>query len=780
MVDDIAEVLAVAEPEGILDDYYGEGDRSDPVVHFYETFLAEYDPETREERGVYYTPEPVVSYIVRSIHQVLKEKFNELDGMASQDVRLLDPAAGTMTFLSEATQISVDEYTEKYHEEGVYDHLREHILENFYAFELMMAPYAVGHLKISYLLKDMGYPLNELIEEGSDATRIQLYLTNTLDFEESQQAALPGLRSLSEEANKADKVKKETPILAILGNPPYSGHSANQKLFSELIEDYKQVDGEPLNEKNPKWLHDDYVKFLRFSEWKIASSGHGVVGMITNHSWLDNPTFRGMRWHLLQTYDEIWILDLHGNIRKQETTPEGNEDDNVFDNIRQGVAISIFVKTPEGSDGLASVFHADLWGAREDKYNWLGENRIDRTEWEEVTPKGKFYIFKPRNEENLDQYNEFPNVKEIFPTNSVGVVTSRDSFVIDFSKERLKEKIQEFRSPSTSDAKIRETYGLSDTNEWNMEEARKEVQRDDKWEDKITKILYRPFDERYLFYHPALVERDRREVMQHMLAGDNNGLVSMRQVSLDESYTHSLSTEFLVDNRVFKSSKGIAQIFPLYLYPSFSDNSLFGDLSDSLDRKPNINERIFSQITNCYDESLAPEDIFDYIYAILYTPRYREKYGESLRIDFPRIPFTSDFDIFSHISQLGNQLRNLHMLNSEDIDPPIAQFQGSGNNEIARRKSQGFRYDPEQNRKYINENQYFSPVPKELWNYQVGGYQVLHKWLKDRKDRQLSTSEIRTYCRIVTALEKTIETQEKIDAIYPKAEDDTININLSD
>jgi len=336
-VDDIAEVLAVADAPGLLERYYREGKGSDPVVHFYETFLAQYDPAERERRGVYYTPEPVVGYIVRSLHHLLKTEFGKPDGLASDGVTLLDPAAGTMTFVARAAQEAVAEFEAKYGGGGREDFIRRHVLRNFYAFELMMAPYAVGHLKMGFFLEELGHRL-------ADDERVPFYLTNTLDMEELEESRLPGFSALAEESHLAGQVKKQTPILVILGNPPYSGHSSNVgDWIRGLIETYKQVDGKPLGEKNPKWLQDDYVKFLRFAQWKIEQAGRGVVGMITNHSYLDNPTFRGMRQSLMRTFDKIYVLDLHGNSLKKETCPDGSPDQNVFD-IRQGVAICFLIR----------------------------------------------------------------------------------------------------------------------------------------------------------------------------------------------------------------------------------------------------------------------------------------------------------------------------------------------------------------------------------------------------------------------------------------------------
>lgn len=337
IIDDIAEVLAVADAKKILDQFYHERKGSDPVLHFYETFLAEYDPATREKRGVYFTPEPGVSFIVRSLHQILKEKFNIPDGFAAKNVTLLDPAGGTLGFMAKAIEVAVEEFVRKYGKGAVKNFIKDRILQNFYAFELMMAPYAIGHMKMSFLLEELGYRME-------DDERVKYYLTNTLEMKELEESKFPGMSSLSQESHEAGKVKKETPILVVLGNPPYSGHSSNTgEWISQEIKEYYKVDGKPLGEKNPKWLQDDYVKFIRFAQWKIDQSGEGVLGFITNHSYLDNPTFRGMRQSLMNSFDEIYILDLHGNSLKKEKAPDGSKDENVFD-IQQGVAIAFMIK----------------------------------------------------------------------------------------------------------------------------------------------------------------------------------------------------------------------------------------------------------------------------------------------------------------------------------------------------------------------------------------------------------------------------------------------------
>ena len=478
IVDDIAEVLAIADVGEILHRFFHEGKGADPIVHFYETFLKKYDPKERQRRGVYYTPESVVSYIVRSLHQILKDKFAKPDGLAADGVTLLDPAAGTMTFIAKAAQVAVDEFVQKYGEGSRESFLHDHVLENFYAFELMMAPYAIGHLKMSFFLEELGYKLKP--EE-----RVKFYLTNTLEMEELEQSRLPGFSALAEESRLAGKVKKETPILVILGNPPYSGISSNTgKWITALIEDYKYVDGKPFGEKK-HWLQDDYVKFLRFAEWKIDQSGEGVIGMITNHGYLDNPTFRGMRQHLMNTFDEIYVLDLHGNALKKECCPDGSKDENVFD-IRQGVAIAFFIKRSVAArlqrsmdhaekDAEHHIFHAEVYGTREAKYASLDTHDQGRTDWAKLNPKSPFYFFVPRNEEHAEQYRKFIPVPEIFPVKVAGIVTARDRFVFDFDSNALLRRINQFRDRSLTDDFIRQAYHLKDTRGWKLSQRRKDL-----------------------------------------------------------------------------------------------------------------------------------------------------------------------------------------------------------------------------------------------------------------------------------------------------------------
>ncbi len=579
IIDDISEVLAVTDVKNILHQYFHEGKGKDPVVHFYETFLAEYDPKTREKRGVYYTPEPVVSYIVRSLQNILREHFNRQDGFASDTVTVLDPAAGTLTFLAEASKLAVEEFVSKYGEGGKENLIREQILKNFFAFELMMAPYAVGHLKMSFLLEELGYKLKK-------DDRFKLYLTNTLEMEELAQTELPGMVSLSEESHSAGKVKKEQPILVILGNPPYSGMSANKgKWIDDLLkkgytcfdgykdEGYYKVDGKPLGEKNPKWLQDDYVKFIRFAQWKIDQAGEGILGFITNHSYLDNPTFRGMRQSLMNSFNQIYILDLHGNSLKKEKCPDGSKDENVFD-IRQGVAIALFIKhSPElvegrkgspfipplekgGKRGFDSeVYHSRIWGLRKKKYDWLSENDIKTVKWNKLSPKPEFYLFIPREEKVLKSYEKYPKITEIFSLYGVGMTTARDSFVIDRDKNVLLNRIRLFKNSKYSDDELHDFFQINRKKGWSIRKAWNMLQTtsDSDLNKFILPVLYRPFDVQWIFYHDSVVWRTVKKVMRHMIQ-ENLGLYDTARSNKSYQMNHFYCTENTMETKCGEST----------------------------------------------------------------------------------------------------------------------------------------------------------------------------------------------------------------------------------
>jgi predicted helicase len=767
IIDDIAEVLQAADVNKILDEYYRKGKGEDPIVHFYETFLNIYDPKTREKRGVYYTPEPVVKYIVRAIHDLLKTHFHLQDGLASKELTLLDPAGGTLTFPAEAIKLAVQEYTEKYGDAGKTKLIKNQILKNFYAFELMMAPYAIGHIKISFLLEELGYTMQ-------DDDRFKLYLTNTLDMEDLKQTEIPGLESLSDENHLAGQIKQKEPILVILGNPPYSGISANKNDWTEKLlkenydgaQSYYEVDGKPLGEKK-LWLQDDYVKFLRFAQWKIHKAGQGIVGMITNHSYLDNPTFRGMRQSLMNTFNEMYIIDLHGNSLKKETTLDGGKDENVFD-IRQGTAIAIFVKIKDAK--RCKVYHRDIYGLREEKYDWLEKKPFKVKDYEAIKPVTPWYFLIKRNTEDIEHFTQWWKVNDIFPVNVTGIVTARDGLVIGFDDMEVYNRMLQFRNLKVEDAIIRQTYSLKDTRGWKLPTARKMFAKDSDWKEKFQKILYRPFDIRSIYYSEYMVDWGRPEVMQHM-SKDNIALIVPRQFK--EESGAFVSTAIVGHKTV--SAYDINYLFPLYLYETekskkkaaLSTMMLFepaAEYGKSKGKKANIAQAVFEQLNKAYGKTPTPEEILSYCYAVLYSNTYREKYAEFLKIDFPRIPFTKNDELFHEMSKLGSELIELHLLKHKALNKPALKYFGKGKDDAIVKP----RYDEENERVYINDQKFFENVSAEVWNYQIGGYQVMEKYLKDRKGRQMDDAG--HYCLMGTSISKTIEVQQSIDKLFPKVE----------
>jgi predicted helicase len=760
-VDDIAEVLAVADVRNILHQYFKEGKGTDPIFHFYETFLAEYNPQERERRGVYYTAYPVVSYIVRSLNIILKERFGRQDGFATQSVTVLDPAGGTLTFPAEAARLAVEEFVSKYGEGSKGKFIEDHILKHFFAFELMMAPYAAGHLKMGYLLEELGHKL-------SGDERFQFYLTNTLEMEELAQTSLPGMASLSEESHLAAKVKKERPILVILGNPPYSGHSANKgDWIRDQIETYKIVDGKPLGEKNPKWLQDDYVKFIRFAQWKIDQIGEGVLGFITNHSYLDNPTFRGMRQSLMSSFDEIYILDLHGNSLKKEKAPDGSKDENVFD-IQQGVAIALFVKRKLSTPSKI-LMHSEVWGAREQKYEWLIKHEVKTTDWKELKPVSPFYLFVPRDESLSRAYETYLSLKDVLPINCLGVQTHRDGFAISFDQETLRRRIRMFLDKSLPDEFIKQTFDPAFNDVASVARSRKALAGDEQWAQKIFPIQYRPFDMRWIIYHGAVVDRSRAEVMKHMMH-HNIALNTMRQTK-SAQWKHALVSDLMAP-AVYVEIKDGSNLFPLYLYPDADRHDLFSQ-DEPGERVPNLAPKLIEALKSAFKKKPSPEQIFHYIYALLYSNAYRKKYAEFLKTDFPRVPFTKDYALFRKLAEKGEELVELHLLKSKKLSKPIAKCEGSGDLRVEK-----VAYDQNKARVHVNPEKWFTGIPPEVWEYHIGGYQVSEKWLKDRKGKVLSSEEVAHYARVVTAIGETISIQRFLDDLFAEVETSLLEVRL--
>ncbi len=765
-VDDIVQLLKHADMSGILKDFGKGQGKEDPVVHFYETFLAAYDPKMREVRGVYYTPEPVVSYIVRSIDHLLKTRFNRPKGLADENTLILDPATGTATFL----YFVIDLIHQKFAKQaGAWDdYVAKHLLNRIFGFELLMAPYAVAHLKIGMQLQETGYKF----ESGQ---RLGIYLTNTLE-EAAKKSEQLFASWVAEEANAAAKIKRDLPIMVVLGNPPYSGVSANRgEWISGLLADYRQVDRQPLGEKKV-WLKNDYIKFLRFGQWRIEKTGHGILAFITDHSYLDSPTFRGMRANLLKTFDEVFIINLHGNAKRRETTPDGGVDQNVFD-ITQGVAIALFVKHREkGGNG---VHYADIWGDRPAKYEVLSEDNVSTTKWKKLSPAAPFYELVPVNRRAQNEYQEGWRVTDMFPVGSNGVQTSRDDLVVDFDGDALVKRIEHFLDPALSDAEVRArffgarsvgNYAPGDTRGWKVGEARAALRKVRQWRQAVTRYLYRPCDVRLLLYHDSMVDWPRSNVMQHL--HQPNRVLCVGRAGLVTSGLWDLifCTQHICDHNLFY--RGGSLNFPLYLYSN-------GGLPESLfahdnGRVPNFSTRFVEVVLaklglefiadgrGNLRKTVGPEDIFHYLYAVFHSPTYRTRYAEFLKIDFPRLPLTSDVKLFRALASKGAELVALHLMESPKLEGFITDCPVKGDNIVEK-----VRYTEKNKRVWINETQYFGGVPKAVWEFHIGGYQVCDKWLKDRKRRALSYDDVMHYQKIIVALKETLRLMTEIDECIP-------------
>jgi predicted helicase len=789
-VDSLAELLNRANISAILEDFGRSTRKEDPVVHFYETFLGAYDQKMREARGVYYTPEPVVSYIVRSVDAILKKDFKLHDGLAdaskikltrpkppgkgtetveTHKVQILDPSTGTGTFLySVIGQI----YQAFAGNKGMWPgYVQQNLLPRLFGFELLMAPYAVAHMKLGLLLRDTGY-------DFSSDERLRVFLTNTLE-EAHELSGLPLFaRWLAEEASSANQVKKETPVMVVLGNPPYSGHSANtSKWIAGLLRgsdgatgqktgNYFEVDGTPLGERNPKWLNDDYVKFIRFAQWRIEQTGYGVLAFVTNHGYLDNPTFRGMRQSLMQSFNDIYLLDLHGNSKKKEKTPDGGKDENVFD-IQQGVAIGLFVKCRQQQEKFARVYHADLYGTRESKYGVLAENDHTTTHWQLLQPQAPFYLFAPQDETLCSEYEQGKKITDIMPLNSVGIVTARDALTIHWGREDIWRKVNDFVNLAEDEA--RSKYGLGkDTQDWKVLSAQRDLRDSGLTQDKLAPLLYRPFDVRYTYYTGkpnGFHCRPRGEVMHQMLAGKNLAFNVTR--STKDKWDVSVSNSIIGHKAL--SAYDITSMIPLYIYSHKSD--LFDDSLPGK-RRPNLAPEFIADLSarlqldfvqdECGDlrKTFGAQDVFSYAYSVFHSPAYRARYVEFLKTDFPRLPLTSDVALFRSLCVLGKELVTLHLM--EELPILETRYPVAGDNGV-----ENVRYtepiDSVPGRVWINKMQYFEDVPPEVWGYYIGGYQVCQKWLKDRKGRQLSYSDLTHYQGIVAALTSTIKLELAID-----------------
>ena len=835
IVDDVASMFRAADLRRIMADYAGPERRRDPMIHFYEDFLRAYRPAVKKEKGVWYTPLPVVRFMVAAVDSVLATDFGLPQGLADYSMverevansqydprrrgerktyrlkfhklQILDPATGTGTFLAEVVNRIHDKFSGQ---QGLWQqYVEQHLLPRLNGFELLMAPYTVAHLKLDMVLRATGY------EHNSDR-RLNIFLTNSLEEPHPYTSTLFA-KWLSDEANAANRIKRDTPVMVLIGNPPYNGESRNKgEWIMSLMETYKREPGGKarLAERNPKWLNDDYVKFIRLAQHFIEKNGEGVLAFINPHGFLDNPTFRGMRWSLLRAFDKIYTIDLHGNSKKKETAPDGGKDENVFD-IQQGVSINLLVKTGRKAQAeLGRVCHFDLFGRRQDKLDYLAAHTLNDIPFTDVTPREPMYFFVPKDFGAEEEYRRGFGVNELFVNYLLGPNSHRDDFAISFDLQTAQTRIKNFADKDLQDTEVAKMYDLKDNRDWKIADARRKMTGN----EKAVKCLYRPFDFRYMLYGDFAFDYLRPQINDSLLK-PNIALITTKQTK--ENFSAFASNVPLGQHKIVTPYDG-SYIFPLFFY---SKSELDRDCDNS--KLPNLNNNILKKIKDALKENqhttglpqiqrrashtVIPRsdaesskqpgtldsasgrgmtdsetrhgthhdikyidgtqslnskeseeftivELFDYIYAVLHSHSYRERYKEFLKIDFPRIPYPTDRALFHRLAEKGAELRRTHLMDGSAAWAVSTTYPEPGANTVEQ-----VRHDGE--RVWINDTQYFGGVSPEAWNFFIGGYQPAQKWLKDRRGRTLDFAAIRHYEEIIHALCATVRLMREIDAL---------------
>lgn len=784
IVDGLVDIFLACNVAELLKNYGKSTKTEDPIIHFYETFLSEYDPKLRKARGVWYTPAPVVNFIVRAVDDILKTEFGLPQGLADTSktkiktiqqskatsdarskikeveveeevhrVQILDPATGTGTFLAEV----VKHIHQKFEgQQGIWsNYVEKHLLPRLNGFELLMASYAMAHLQLDLLLTDTGY--KPTIDQ-----RLRVFLTNSLEESHPDTGTLFA-NWLSSEANEANRIKRDTPVMCVIGNPPYAVSSTNKgEWIQNLIADYKKN----LNERKIN-LDDDYIKFIRYGQHFIDKNGSGILAFITANSFIDGITHRQMRKHLLESFDKIYILDLHGNAKKKEVCTDGSADQNVFD-IMQGVSINIFIKTGKKKDEFAELLHCDIQGKRDVKYAFLNNNQLKSIPFKKLIPESNHYFFVPKNFTEFANYNLGFSLSELFFNINNGFQTDRDSLFIDIDKLVLGNRIEKLFSKNY-DSNFIQFYNVNDSSSYKLIAA---IEKNIYNSDNIQTALYRPFDIRYIYFDAKVISRPAQKVLSHFNSSNLGLIISKQQSTFD--FQHVLVTDIITERcSISLQTKETGYVFPLYLYPEISSQQT---IDGNPVRTPNLNMEIVQKIgdsiglyfeaeepaaddvTTVETNQFYPINILDYIYAVLHSPSYREKYKEFLKIDFPRVPYPKDIGSFWKLVELGSQIRKIHLLESPVVDKYITQYPVDGDNLVGKIK-----YDA--GKVFINDTQYFDNVPEVAWNFYIGGYQPAQKWLKDRKERTLEFDDILHYQKIIVALKETDRLMKEIDKI---------------
>ncbi|RYY84975.1 MAG: DNA methyltransferase [Chitinophagaceae bacterium] len=807
IVDSLVEVFLASNVEDLLKGYGKATQMEDPIIHFYETFLSEYDPALRKARGVWYTPAPVVQFIVRAVDDILKTEFGLKEGLADTSktkikvkavskattdmrskikevedvkevhrVQLLDPATGTGTFLAEVVKQVHAKFKGM---QGAWsNYVEKDLIPRLNGFELLMASYAMAHLQLDLLLKDTGF-------KATTDQRLRVFLTNSLEESHPDTGTLFA-NWLAAEANEANRIKRDTPVMCVIGNPPYSLSSANKGTWiNGLVDDYRKN----VREQNINSLSDDYVKFLRYAQFFIEKNGSGIVAMITNNSFIDGITQKQMRNSLLSTFDRIYIYDLHGSAKRKEKSPDGSKDENVFD-IQQGVSINIFIKKSGIEKG---IYHFDSYGTRNLKYERLNKSLFYEIQWNEIIPKNPNWFFVPKQDVGEEKYSEGFSPSELFVQSGNGIKFRKDNLLVKnmFTKESVIQMLEDVNG--LSESVLYKKYDFESTPDWDLSAKRSLfLQGDIK---NIAEIAYRQFDRRFTYYpldtiNQIIVRGDsRRALMRNYIIEDNIGLVIGRQGQVvgDMAWNLVFICDAPTDMNIFYRGGGIN--YPLYTYQEVGlQGQLLKTDSREVNFKPDIVSRIATSLNfhfipdhelphvvpNGFAGAFTPLDLLDYIYAVLHHPGYRETYKEFLKIDFPRVPYPKDADTFRRLVALGGQLRALHLLEAPVLDTAITDFPEDGNNLVEKIRFEVYDYAPVppgepypdyKGAVYINDTQYFADVPQSVWNFYIGGYQPAQKWLKDRKGRALGWEDIRHYNRIVVALEETRKCMELIGEV---------------
>ncbi len=741
IIDDLVGVFGATDVRTLLDTE--KSTAHDPIMLFYEDFLTAYDPARRKARGVYYTPSPVVAFIVRAVDELLQREFGLRDGLADRStvlnakanpvhrLQILDPATGTGTFLAEVVRTIYRKFAGQ---QGVWnDYVRDHLLPRLHGYEILMAPYAMAHLNLEYVFRETG------ATNLGDA-RYGIYLTNTLEEEHPETG---GLFPIDTEARAANALKRNMRVMVMLGNPPYNMSSSNKgKWIEDLMLTYKA----DLNEKNIKPLSDDYIKFIRYAQYQIEErTQEGIVAFITNNSFLDGIIHRQMRKELLRVFDAIYIVNLHGNNRIKEKTPEGGKDENVFD-IQAGVSINLFVKHKEPKNAQAKLYYRDLYGLRKEKLAALQALHLGSADWEELTPVAPYYFFVQKEFFAIDEYQSGFSLTGLFQNFGLAPLTKRDKALVQFKYEEVEKLRHDFETQERE--KLRRDYKLGLDTDWKLANAVNDV-REHAGELSILDYAYRPFDKRKVLYtgYKGLFARPCFNNLGALLHPQNIALSTTRLVR-EGSFRHCFVTSHLADKASVCDG---SYLFPLYKLPdgwNYTPAELVAGKTRNdrpIELELNMRPDILAKISEAIGEPVKGEEVFDYIYGVLHDKEYRTKYFEFLKIEYPRIPYPKDKTEYQRYVTIGEKLRRLHLMDETLQIPLITTFDVAGSNQIEYVKYADGKV-------WINDTQYFNNVPPSVWDHYVGAYQPARLWLQKRIGRRLDFDDVNWYLRVCATI----------------------------